>query len=191
MTQAFPIALFQHPLLLTLRAFHVLFGTDRKPFHCFTTWILTLMKEMLHLITEPLKRAPFPNEQTRRQCIPAALTSSAQADPACRTSSLLLIPAGWDLTSGPAGNMLFPCHSTGQCPGLFLTSAWHLPGCKEKLHLRCSGLSSPMANSEASDWRESVCLKKSSKKKHPVWEDINWHLRHYPSWCPFCSSAFI
>lgn len=76
-TQAFPIALFQHPLLLTLRAFHVLFGTDRKPFHCFTTWILTLMKEMLHLITEPLKRAPFPNEQTRRQCIPAAHTSSA------------------------------------------------------------------------------------------------------------------
>lgn len=74
MTQAFPIALFQHPLLLTLRAFHVLFGTDRKPFHCFTTWILTLMKEMLHLITEPLKRAPFPNEQTRRQCIPAAHT---------------------------------------------------------------------------------------------------------------------
>lgn len=77
MTQAFPIALFQHPLLLTLRAFHVLFGTDRKPFHCFTTWILTLMKEMLHLITEPLKRAPFPNKLTRRQCIPAAHTSSA------------------------------------------------------------------------------------------------------------------
>lgn len=72
MTQAFPIALFQHPLLLTLRAFHVLFGTDRKPFHCFTTWILTLMKEMLHLITEPLKRAPFPNEQTLRQCTTAA-----------------------------------------------------------------------------------------------------------------------
>lgn len=79
MTQAFPIALFQHPLLLTLRAFHVLFGTDRKPFHCFTTWILTLMKEMLHLITEPLKRAPFPNKLTRRQCIPAAHTSSAHS----------------------------------------------------------------------------------------------------------------
>lgn len=149
MTQAFPIALFQHPLLLTLRAFHVLFGTDRKPFHCFTTWILTLMKEMLHLITEPLKRAPFPNEQTRRQCIPAALTSSAlspQAAPAGRTSSPRLTPAGWDVPSAPPGNMLFPPHSTGQCTGLFLRSTWHLPGCKEKLHLRCSGLSSPMAN---------------------------------------------
>lgn len=98
-TQAFPIALFQYPLLLTLRAFHVLFGTDRKPFHCFTTWILTLMKEMLHLITEPLKRALFPNEQTLRQCIPAALTSSAhspQAALACRTTSPPLIPASWD-----------------------------------------------------------------------------------------------
>lgn len=69
-TQAFPIALFQHPLLLTLRAFHVLFGTDRKPFHCFATWILTLMKEMLHLITGPLKSAaPLPSEQTRQRII--------------------------------------------------------------------------------------------------------------------------
>lgn len=50
MTQTFPIALFQHPLLLALRVFHVLFGTDRKPFHCFSTWILALMKEALHQI---------------------------------------------------------------------------------------------------------------------------------------------
>lgn len=49
-TQAFPIALFEHPLLLALRVFHVLFGTDRKPFHCFTTWILALMKEAFHQI---------------------------------------------------------------------------------------------------------------------------------------------
>lgn len=171
MTQAFPIALFQHPLLLTLRAFHVLFGTDRKPFHCFTTWILTLMKEMLHLITEPLKRAPFPNEQTRRQCIPAALTSSAhspQAVPACRTSSPLLTPAGWDVTSAPSGNMPFPCHSTGQRPGLFLRSAWHLPGCKEKLHLRCSGLSSPMAACEVSLCLEGIYVSQRVEAKRSI-----------------------
>lgn len=110
MTQAFPIALFQHPLLLTLRAFHVLFGTDRKPFHCFTTWILTLMKEMLHLITEPLKRAPFPNGDSR-QCIPAAHTSSAHSlrQPQHGLYQLLLaihITAGWDLTSELPENRL-------------------------------------------------------------------------------------
>ena len=40
----------EHPLPSAPRVFHVLFGTDRKPFHCFTTWILALMKEALHQI---------------------------------------------------------------------------------------------------------------------------------------------
>ena len=135
MTQAFPIALFQHPLLLTLRAFHVLFGTDRKPFHCFTTWILTLMKEMLHLITEPLKRAPFPNERTRDsaflQLTPAQHTHLCQPQHSRDQLPIICISATWDLTSGLPENGLF--HVMG--PGLFLRSAWHLPGCKEKLRL--------------------------------------------------------
>lgn len=64
-TQAFPIALFEHPLLLARSVFHVLFGTDRKPSHCFATWILALMKEALHQIIgfchEPLSRAGRPD----------------------------------------------------------------------------------------------------------------------------------
>lgn len=114
MTQAFPIALFQHPLLLTLRAFHVLFGTDRKPFHCFTTWILTLMKEMLHLITEPLKRAPFPNglgDTAFLRLTPAQHTRLGQSQHG-QHQLPLGIPAGSDLTSGCPENELFSVTGT-------------------------------------------------------------------------------
>jgi len=137
-TQAFPIALFQHPLLLTLRAFHVLFGTDRKPFHCFTTWILTLMKEMLHLITEPLKRAPFPNEQTLRQCTTTAHMASHAPSGMAGTTSLRA-------TSMPAGilppdllRMASSLSWTCDCTALFWRSHLYLSAARKSCH--CSDM---------------------------------------------------
>lgn len=167
MTQAFPIALFQHPLLLTLRAFHVLFGTDRKPFHCFTTWILTLMKEMLHLITEPLKRAPFPNEQTPRHCMPASHTGSARSPGMAGSGS----PRA---TSTPAGISPPDLWGTGCSPprarGIAHAEPGDLFGVLQAARKSCrrsealtAGARWPAARS-ALGWREWVWLKKPKNK---------------------------
>lgn len=163
MTQAFPIALFQHPLLLTLRAFHVLFGTDRKPFHCFTTWILTLMKEMLHLITEPLKRAPFPNEQTRRQCIPATLTSSAHspwAAPACRDQFPTTRPCRLGSPFRTSRKHALPLSQHRIVPRFIFEISLASSTCSEMLWLEY-----PMANSEVSLCPEGIYVSQGVKQK--------------------------
>ncbi|KAM7335182.1 hypothetical protein ACRRTK_005659 [Alexandromys fortis] len=50
---------------LSAQAFHVLFETDRKPSHCFTTWILAPMKEALHQIISR-QRAGFQHQLATR-----------------------------------------------------------------------------------------------------------------------------
>lgn len=59
------------------------------------------MKEMLHLITEPLKRAPFPNgpgDTAFLQLAPAQLTPLGPSQQG-QDQLLLCTPAGSDLTS--------------------------------------------------------------------------------------------